>query len=436
MGRTTKTGGRDTAGSGLADEHRKALDDYGQVEADIHAAWAKILIGESADSPERIALTREREKTKVVEEMLETRAADRAGLPVFEERSIGAEDFLKLDYFVKGLVAARCVGRIDAMGGMYHGTGFLCGPGFVMTNNHVLPNAEAAASAEIGLETFNGRTVAPDIENCRLDPDHFFFTSPKNECDVTIVALAREPNVEEICAEIGWHPLISAQGKIKTGDPVGVIQYPKGRRKSVVVHNSSLVHIRNGDALDRYLWYTSDTEPGSSGSPVFNKHWEVVALHHRAVPKTTNDGEHYVDKDGEAVTKDEAEADPSRVVWIANQGIRASRIVEALSGCAFEGRTDHAERRDLLLKSWETGKGQEKALMQTRERIARIQAIARHEARAGRGADGGHERIGFESAAAQTGPAQGGINAEIMAEILRRMEDGSLPVTFNFNISG
>ena len=31
----------------------------------------------------------------------------------------------------------------------------------------------------------------------------------------------------------------------------------------------SLIHI-----------YLADTQPGSSGSPVLNRHWEVVALHH------------------------------------------------------------------------------------------------------------------------------------------------------------
>ncbi len=30
--------------------------------------------------------------------------------------------------------------------------------------------------------------------------------------------------------------------------------------------------------------YTTDTEPGSSGSPCFNQNWELVALHHSGDP--------------------------------------------------------------------------------------------------------------------------------------------------------
>jgi V8-like Glu-specific endopeptidase len=31
---------------------------------------------------------------------------------------------------------------------------------------------------------------------------------------------------------------------------------------------------------DKIVQYLTDTEPGSSGSPVFNSQWQVVALHH------------------------------------------------------------------------------------------------------------------------------------------------------------
>jgi endonuclease G, mitochondrial len=36
--------------------------------------------------------------------------------------------------------------------------------------------------------------------------------------------------------------------------------------------------------FDEFLHYEADTQPGSSGSPVFNDQWELVALHHASVP--------------------------------------------------------------------------------------------------------------------------------------------------------
>jgi endonuclease G len=38
------------------------------------------------------------------------------------------------------------------------------------------------------------------------------------------------------------------------------------------------------DVFDNFLHYEADTQPGSSGSPVFNDQWELVALHHASVP--------------------------------------------------------------------------------------------------------------------------------------------------------
>ena len=74
------------------------------------------------------------------------------------------------------------------------------------------------------------------------------------------------------------------------------MQHPRGEKKQVALRENRIV-----DIPDRFLHYAADTEPGSSGSPVFNDQWEVVALHHASVPLTG---------------KDE----------FANEGIRISRV--------------------------------------------------------------------------------------------------------------
>ena len=57
------------------------------------------------------------------------------------------------------------------------------------------------------------------------------------------------------------------------GDVVTTIQHPDGRKKELSTQNIEIVP---DSAL---LFYLADTEPGSSGSPVF-KNGKVVAIHH------------------------------------------------------------------------------------------------------------------------------------------------------------
>jgi V8-like Glu-specific endopeptidase len=58
---------------------------------------------------------------------------------------------------------------------------------------------------------------------------------------------------------------------------------------------------------DAVLQYWTDTEAGSSGAPVFDEEWNVVALHHRWVER---------DVDG--------------TMEFRNQGQRIERVVEEL----------------------------------------------------------------------------------------------------------
>jgi endonuclease G len=57
------------------------------------------------------------------------------------------------------------------------------------------------------------------------------------------------------------------------------VQHPEGQKKQVALRDNRIV-----DVLDNFLHYEADTQPGSSGSPVFNDQWDLVALHHASVP--------------------------------------------------------------------------------------------------------------------------------------------------------
>ena len=86
--------------------------------------------------------------------------------------------------------------------------------------------------------------------------------------DWTLVRVADDPGVT-------WGELPLAPATVRTGDRVNIIQHPGGLTKRVSMISNVVVFV-GGNRIQ----YLTDTEPGSSGSPVFDRQWNVVAVHH------------------------------------------------------------------------------------------------------------------------------------------------------------
>jgi endonuclease G, mitochondrial len=110
---------------------------------------------------------------------------------------------------------------------------------------------------------------------------------------------------------------------------VTIVQHPNGGPKQISIRSSRIVVLPEGAVAEsvrqNFIHYLTDTEPGSSGSPVLNDQWQVVALHHKAVP---------------APIDPEKPKEPRR--YIGNQGVRISSIFKALEDQRLEN--EHAER--------------------------------------------------------------------------------------------
>ena len=183
----------------------------------------------------------------------------------FEKIHMGA-DFLPASFLVEGAKRARAVCRIVGPG--FVGSGFLIASRrFVMTNHHVLPDEETAGAsvAEFGFED-GAETVRIPI-----DPAQFFVND--YELDFAIAAC----NAERLDDVIPI-PLLRNPALVTRGDRVNIIQHPRGRTKEIAIHDNKVERL-----LERVVRYRTDTEPGSSGSPVFNNGWDLVALHHAGV---------------------------------------------------------------------------------------------------------------------------------------------------------
>lgn len=240
------------------------------------------------------------------------------------ERIIAAtNDLQAVNFLPRGARASRTVARISVQRNgrlVPFGTGFLVSPRLLLTNNHVLPDVGTAGEcvAEFNCEVDVDLATAT-ILTYRLEPDRLFLTN--EHLDYTLVVLANGPDGRAPGEEFGWNRLIAQQGKIVTGEPVNVIGHPMGRLKELAIRNNTLQN-----QLDDFLHYTTDTEPGNSGSPVFNDQWEVVSLHHSGVPKMDADG-NWLKKDG---TQWRPSEDDALIEWIANEGVRVSVLLRHL----------------------------------------------------------------------------------------------------------
>jgi V8-like Glu-specific endopeptidase len=182
------------------------------------------------------------------------------------EKITGAQStLLPIAFLDIGVKVSRSVARIVRNDGS-SGTGFLIGGGWMLTNNHVLPTFEDAkdAVAELNYQATPAGTDAP-ISDYELDRRRFH-TSVAN--DWTVIGV--EPEVEK---EWGFIPLKPVD--IQVSAFVNIIQHPGGGPKQIGLYHNTVVFV--GDGRVQYL---TDTLPGSSGAPVFNDAWQVVALHH------------------------------------------------------------------------------------------------------------------------------------------------------------
>jgi V8-like Glu-specific endopeptidase len=187
------------------------------------------------------------------------------------ERTLAHPDFLPAWFLRVGVERARSVARIELLdeGKPYFGTGFMLSPSLMMTNHHVLPNIEAARGARVFFDYEDderGRQLSPQV--FLTQPDRYFLA---NEIlDFALVAVDGQPG-----RRWGTIPLCHAPAGLEPGARVNLIQHPGGGCKQIVVYGNRITKI-----ADVALHYLADTEGGSSGSPVFNSRWELIALHH------------------------------------------------------------------------------------------------------------------------------------------------------------
>ncbi len=172
------------------------------------------------------------------------------------------------------LAPAICRLNVDVNGTPMEGSGFRIGSDLLLTNHHVLhlpPDLGGARATGVVAEFL--------YED---DPAGGFRTSVMVPCDVTTIKASVEDDWGVIRVAAGsaldqaW-PVVSIAGAAEPviGSSAYIVQHPLGMRKK-------LGFVRNTISAsdDRTVHYLTDTQEGSSGSPVFDADGRLIALHH------------------------------------------------------------------------------------------------------------------------------------------------------------
>lgn len=199
-----------------------------------------------------------------------------------QEKLIGENNLRPIAFLEQGLKLAAAVALLQVTNKGF-ATGFMIAAGLFITNNHAIESAEEGGRARVRFNyqtDASGRLAQSEYFACR--PDIFFYTN--QHLDYTLIAVDGTPG-----SRYGVVPLGTSRIPVP-GEQVCIIQHPMGEPKQIALVDNEVEYVDG-----QILQYLTDTLPGSSGSPVFNDAWELVALHHSGgwLPEPSSASTHF-----------------------------------------------------------------------------------------------------------------------------------------------
>lgn len=229
---------------------------------------------------------------------------DREALLFFDDLTMPLGQVPNLIKTLQAMLAvaeAVCMLKVRNAFGQFFGTGFRIGPALILTNHHVLyPYNQAATEVHVDFgfdvdaagRSLNATALTGLPKSIRGEADD----------DWAVIEVADMQD--------HWPILpIDAAPEPAVGQPAYILQHPGGQRKRLGFVRNTISDIEAGK-----LRYLTDTEPGSSGSPVFDADGQVIALHHAGGEPVSVLGKPPISK---------------------NQGIRISRVWERLQAAGL-----------------------------------------------------------------------------------------------------
>lgn len=214
---------------------------------------------------------------------------------------------LTFEWYLKGKDRCFPVARIGTNAYKGLGTGFLLeGKNLhkqleneivLVTNAHVVSNDQLINQGSIRPGSAIVIFEALD-RSMELRIRDLFWTSSCKELDVSILLFDQKSleKLEPYKQELKYYSVATRELTEMNDERLYIIGHPKGESLKISLQDNVFLA-----AKDPFIHYRTPTEPGSSGSPVFDQNWDLVAIHHAGSdkkPKLDNSGETYEANEG------------------------------------------------------------------------------------------------------------------------------------------